>query len=176
MAVKAIFLDKDGTLIDNVPNNVDPARIRLSPGAKAATRQFARQGYKLLVVSNQPAIAQQRFSMGALLLSFEHIESLLHPVALDGIVICPHDVQARCACRKPLPGMLVQAAIQHGIDLGSSWMIGDILDDIEAGQRAGCRTVLIDNGNETEWEMSALRTPHLVASNLLSAAKLINSR
>jgi histidinol phosphatase-like enzyme len=72
-----------------------------------------------------------------------------------------------------MPGMLLRAAREHDTDLARSWMIGDILHDIEAGQRAGCKTVLIDNGNETEWDMSALRQPHLVAPDLLEAAAAI---
>jgi histidinol phosphatase-like enzyme len=72
-----------------------------------------------------------------------------------------------------MPGMLLRAAREHGIDLSRSWMIGDILDDVEAGRRAGCRTALIDNGNETEWRRSRWRTPHLVRPDLHAAARAI---
>jgi hypothetical protein len=78
-----------------------------------------------------------------------------------------------CLCRKPAPGLLRQAARVHAIDLANSWMIGDILDDVEAGRRAGCRSVLLDVGNETEWQLSPLRTPHVRAANLLEAARAI---
>jgi hypothetical protein len=78
-----------------------------------------------------------------------------------------------CLCRKPAPGLLRQAARAHRIDLQRSWMIGDILDDIEAGRRAGCRPVLLDVGSETVWRMSPLRTPHHRAPNLLEAARAI---
>jgi D-glycero-D-manno-heptose 1,7-bisphosphate phosphatase len=70
----------------------------------------------------------------------------------------------------------LQAAAEHDIDLQASWMIGDILHDVEAGRRAGCRTVLIDNGNETEWELSDMRTPDLMASDLYAASQLIKTR
>src|SRR6185295_18935494 len=75
---------------------------------------------------------------------------------LAGFHYCPHapatdGPRAACACRKPAPGLLLAAAALHGVDPARSWMVGDILDDVEAGARAGCRTVLIDNGNETEW-------------------------
>ncbi len=176
MAVRAIFLDKDGTLIDNVPDNVAPQHIRLSQGALLALQLFARLKYRLFVVSNQSALARGTFGTAALQAAFEHIASLLAPVHVDGVYVCPHADDALCRCRKPKPGMLIQAAQEHGIDLTASWMIGDILHDIEAGKRAGCRTVLIDNGNETEWELSDLRTPDLVAPDLYAAAQLIKSR
>jgi histidinol phosphatase-like enzyme len=69
--------------------------------------------------------------------------------------------------------MLLQAAGEHGVELSRSWMVGDILDDIEAGRRVGCRTLLVDNGNETEWQMSAERAPHAKVKGLLEAADLI---
>ena len=78
-----------------------------------------------------------------------------------------------CSCRKPQPGMLLRAAAEHGIELGGSWMVGDILHDVEAGSRAGCRTVLIDNGNETEWRLGQHRVPTRIASDLYAAAVMI---
>jgi histidinol phosphatase-like enzyme len=96
---------------------------------------------------------------------------------LDGFYACPHAPAnadaSPCDCRKPAPGLLRQAAREHDLDLAQCWMVGDILDDIEAGRRAGCRTVLMDVGNETEWQMSALREPNLRAADLLEAARLI---
>ncbi|MCA9850725.1 MAG: HAD hydrolase-like protein, partial [Dehalococcoidia bacterium] len=78
-----------------------------------------------------------------------------------------------CDCRKPGDGMLRRAAADLGIDLSEAWMVGDILDDVEAGNRAGCRTILIDNDNETEWRLSTLRWPTVVVRNLESAARAI---
>ncbi|HEY0897529.1 MAG TPA: HAD-IIIA family hydrolase, partial [Sphingobacteriaceae bacterium] len=101
-------------------------------------------------------------------------------VTLDGFYFCPHHPSGTipgyataCRCRKPLPGMLFQAASDHGIDLGRSWMIGDILHDVEAGSRAGCRTILINNGNETEWISGEHRVPHSMADDLRQAAEFI---
>jgi histidinol phosphatase-like enzyme len=79
----------------------------------------------------------------------------------------------RCLCRKPQPGLLRQAAHEWRIDLTQSWLVGDILDDAEAGNRAGCRTVLIDNGNETEWRLGAHRQPHHLVHTLHQAARTI---
>jgi histidinol phosphatase-like enzyme len=78
-----------------------------------------------------------------------------------------------CKCRKPAPGMILQAANDVQIDVSASWMIGDILNDVEAGNRAGCRTCLIDNGNETEWVKGPFRTPTYISANFLEAAKHI---
>jgi D-glycero-D-manno-heptose 1,7-bisphosphate phosphatase len=101
-------------------------------------------------------------------------------VPLDGFFYCPHHPEGivpqyavACGCRKPEPGLILAAAREHGFALAHSWFIGDILDDVEAGRRAGCRTALIDNGNETEWVRSPLRWPDLVARDVAEAARRI---
>jgi histidinol-phosphate phosphatase family protein len=94
-------------------------------------------------------------------------------VPMDGFYYCPHAPHAGCNCRKPAPGLLERAAREHGVSLEASWVVGDILDDIEAGRRAGCRTVLLDNGNETEWQITPERVPHHIAHDLGEAAALI---
>jgi D-glycero-D-manno-heptose 1,7-bisphosphate phosphatase len=168
----AIFLDKDGTLVEDVPYNVDPARIALTPGAADAVEAFALNGWRVIVVSNQPGAALGLFDERAL----GHVERRLAELLDGGVVAfyyCPHHPEAGCECRKPGPGMLLRAARELGVDLGRSWMIGDILDDVEAGRRAGCRTCLIDNGNETEWRMNEARRPDCVAADLAQAAALI---
>ncbi len=179
---RAIFLDKDGTLVENVPYNVDPSLIALSWQAGPGLQVFRQLGYKLIVVSNQSGVARGLFTESALAGVSRRLGELLaqYGVTLDGFYYCPHSPEGvvgryavSCTCRKPMPGMLLRAAREHDIDLARSWMIGDILHDIEAGQRAGCKTVLIDNGNETEWDVSALRQPHLVAPDLLEAAAVI---
>jgi histidinol-phosphate phosphatase family protein len=178
----AVFIDKDGTLVENVPYNVDPARIVLVPGAATALCRLARLGYRLFVVSNQAGLALGRFDEAALGRAWRHLAAMLsrQGVALDGFYYCPHHPQgsvaawaSACTCRKPAPGMLLRAAAENGIDLATSWMMGDILDDVEAGRRAGCRTVLVEVGNETEGVRSPWRTPDLVASGLAQAAALI---
>jgi histidinol-phosphate phosphatase family protein len=177
----AVFLDKDGTLIDDLPYNVDPSRITLARGA-AGLGRLARLGYALVVVSNQPGIALGRFGPAALLGVHQRLTQLLaaQDVPLTAFYHCPHhpagtvpEYAGPCRCRKPLPGMLLRAAAEHGIELAASWMVGDILDDVEAGRRAGCRTVLLDGGNETEWRRTPLRTPHLIAPDLGAAADMI---
>jgi histidinol phosphatase-like enzyme len=97
---------------------------------------------------------------------------------------CPHHphgsvpaLAIACECRKPQPGLIQRAAADHDIDVASAWMVGDILDDVEAGNRAGCRTIMVDNGHETQWARTPstrrLRTAHLVVPTLDVAARAI---
>jgi D-glycero-D-manno-heptose 1,7-bisphosphate phosphatase len=178
----AIFLDKDGTLVDNVPNNVDPDRIRLARGAEEGLPRLSEAGYRLIVISNQSGIARGLFTEEAIKIVAERIDQLLWEIGLklDGFYYCPHHPDGvvpryaiSCDCRKPEAGLIFRAAREHGIGLRESWFVGDILDDVEAGRRAGCRTVLIDNGNETEWRSTPLRWPDLVAGDLAEAARFI---
>ena len=96
-----------------------------------------------------------------------------HGVELAGIYACAHRPGAGCGCRKPEPGLLLRAAADLELALDRSWMIGDILDDVEAGCGAGCRTVLLDVGNETVWRDSPRRRPTLRARTLFDAAREI---
>lgn len=173
--VPAVFLDKDGTLVEDVPYNVDPAKIRIYPEVSSALVELRRRGYKLLVVSNQPGIAQGYFDCEAVERAGEALISMLATAGakVDGFYYCPHlpgaekvEYSARCSCRKPRPGLLYAAAKEHDIDLERSWMVGDILNDVEAGKRAGCRTVLVDRGNETEWISGRFRKPDIVLRSL----------
>lgn len=179
---KAIFIDKDGTLIQDVPYNVDPEKIVLEQYAGMALQLFQEQGYLLVVITNQSGIARGYFREAQLQPVQQKLHALLseYNVLLDGFYYCPHHPEGtifpyaiNCHCRKPNPGMLQAAAEQLGIDLKRSWMIGDILHDVEAGNQAGCRSLLINNGHETEWDVTPLRTPAYMASNLLDAAQFI---
>lgn len=180
--MKAIFLDKDGTLVEDLPYNVEQRRITLCAGVGAGLRLLARLDYRFFVVSNQDGIAHGLFGEQDVKGVAHRLTDLLfrEHVELEGFYYCPHHPNGvitryahDCNCRKPKPGMLLQAAHDHGIDLRSSWMVGDILHDVEAGNRAGCRTLLIDNGNETEWRLGARRVPTRMAHDLYAAAMLI---
>jgi histidinol-phosphate phosphatase family protein len=181
-ATRAVFLDKDGTLVEDISYNVDPKKIRLTRGAVEGLKALHANGYRLIVVSNQSGVARGLFPESALAAVERSLRRQLAAfgVPLAGFFYCPHHPEGSvaryavaCRCRKPAPGMLRRAAAQLGIDLAESWMIGDILDDIEAGRRADCRTVLIDNGNETEWRRGSRRRPDHVATDLAEAARLI---
>ena len=173
----AVLLDKDGTLVEDVPYNVDPARIRLTPGAGAGLARLAAAGWPIAVVSNQSGVARGLFPEAALGPVRDRLGALLRPfgVTLAGFHWCPHhpDGDPFCICRKPAPGMLLRAAEALGADPAACWMIGDILDDVEAGRRAGCRTILIDNGGETEWRLGRERLPHALAPDLDAAARVV---
>jgi D-glycero-D-manno-heptose 1,7-bisphosphate phosphatase len=172
---KAIFIDKDGTLIPDVPYNVDPSKIRLVDGAAIGLRKLKELGYMLIVISNQSGVAHGYFPENALRI-VEHklqLELQSEGIQFDAMYFCPHhpagiiDAFVKdCDCRKPKPGMLFNAAKDFQIDLSQSWMIGDILNDVEAGNKAGCSTILINNGNETEWKISIDRLPTCVVSSI----------
>jgi D-glycero-D-manno-heptose 1,7-bisphosphate phosphatase len=179
----AVFVDKDGTLVHDVPYNVDPALLRFTPGAFEALRALDSAGFAIVVVTNQPGLATGRFTRR----EFAVLENALRErvrreggVDLQGVYCCPHapgsDGRLACLCRKPAPGLLRQAALSHRLDRDRSWMIGDILDDVEAGHRAGCRSILLDVGNETEWRLTPIRVPEARCADLAEAARYILSR
>lgn len=177
-----VFLDKDGTLVKNVPYNVDPAKVVLADGAIEGLRLLTDAGYRLAIVSNQSGVARALFRLADLNPVENRLRRLLSDsgLSLAGVFYCPHhpkgvvkEYARACHCRKPAPGLIVRAAAFLHARLADCWMIGDILDDVEAGKRAGCRTVLIDNGNETEWEPGPYRQADFVARDLIEAARFI---
>lgn len=171
MSVPAVFIDKDGTLIEDVPYNVDPRLIVLRAGAADALGRLAAAGYRLIVVSNQPGVAFGRYSPRALEPVSRRLNELLGEPLLGGFYYCFHHPDAHgplggpCQCRKPAPGLILQAAKDHGLDVQQSWIVGDILNDVEAGNRAGCRSLLLDGGGETEWRDGPFRTPAAIVSS-----------
>jgi D,D-heptose 1,7-bisphosphate phosphatase len=182
MSRAAVFLDKDGTLVPDVPFNVDPERMSLAPGSANGLRLLHNHGYKLIVVSNQSGVARDLFPEAALAVVKKRLGKLLAEVGvpLAGFYYCPHlptatlpEYAVHCDCRKPQPGMLIRAAFEHDIDLATSWLIGDTLDDVEAGHCAGCQSILLINGGETEWNVTAQRIPECLAPDLGRAARAI---
>lgn len=175
----AVFLDKDGTLLADVPHNVEPTRMRFAPGAANALRVLAGTGLPLHVVSNQPGVAFGYFSEAALADVQRRLAQMFAQcgATLAGFHCCPHHeggavarYARRCGCRKPAPGLLLAAARAHRLHLQSSWMIGDILDDVEAGHTAGCRSILVNCGGETQWRFTPSRIPDAIVPNLEQAA------
>jgi D-glycero-D-manno-heptose 1,7-bisphosphate phosphatase len=149
VARRAVFLDRDGVLnaafvrdgLPYPPHSVD--EVEILPGVEEACTRLRGSGFDLVVVTNQPDIARGTQTLEAV----RRInDALLAALPLDEIVICPHDDADGCDCRKPKPGMLEAAAQRRGIDLAASFMVGDRWRDVEAGIRAGCRTLLIDRG------------------------------
>jgi D-glycero-D-manno-heptose 1,7-bisphosphate phosphatase len=146
---RGVFLDRDGVLnvavvrdgLPYAPHSAD--EIEILPGVEEACTRLRAAGFDLVAVTNQPDIARGTQTLEAV----RRInDALLAALPLDEVVICPHDDADGCGCRKPRPGMLVATAQRRGIDLSASFMVGDRWRDVEAGLRAGCRTLLIDRG------------------------------
>ena len=179
---KAVFLDRDGVLNEGAPDPdsgllespLQVADVRLLPGVPAALRELAGAGYALVCVSNQPAAAKGNATVEQLRAVHERVIELLamEGVRLDVSLLCPHHpdgvvdgLSGPCACRKPAPGMLLDAADALYLDVGASWMLGDTDADMRAGDAAGCRTVLIDYPGSAH-KRSGLTNPNLRAVDL----------
>jgi len=177
---RAVFIAKDGTLVENVPYNIDPALLRFRPAAREALAALARAGFVLLLATHQSGLARGFFTRRQFTRLQGVLEQRLHDeagITLLDVLVCPHaPVEGgalSCWCGKPAPGLLTRAARTHGLDLAASWMVGNTLDDVEAGRRAGCRTVLLDNGGETVWRRSPIRTPHACLQDWDEVAHLV---
>lgn len=153
---KAIFLDRDGTINQYVGFLTDIEKLKLENGAAEAIKAINDSGYLAIVVTNQPVVARGEISLNELQEIHNKLETLLgeQGAYINGLYFCPHhpdkgyegeraEYKIHCDCRKPKPGMLIQASKDFHIDLSKSWMIGDSKNDIDAGKNAGCRTGLI---------------------------------
>jgi D-glycero-D-manno-heptose 1,7-bisphosphate phosphatase len=178
----ALFLDRDGTLVYPRHYPSHPEELHLYEGIGPALKAFQEEGFKLVVITNQAGIARGYFTEDDLQRMNAYLSEELAKleVHLDAIYYCPHhpdgiipELAIRCDCRKPQPGMLLRAAEDLDLDLQSSWFVGDILDDIEAGNRVGCRTILVDLGTEGMPEQQ-VRRPDFVARNTLHALCIIS--
>ena len=178
---RALFLDRDGTLVEPRHYPSRPEELVLYAGIGPELRRIQQAGFALIVVTNQSGIARGYFDEADLRAMHDHLtcELARDGVRLDGIYHCPHHpdgvipaLAIGCDCRKPRPGLLLRAGAEHALDLTRSWFVGDILDDIEAGNRAGCRSLLVDLGTEPPPE-DALRRPAFVARDTRHALRLI---
>lgn len=146
---RAVFLDRDGVLNkadvrDGKPFSPDTIEeMIIFPDAAAALGRLRQHGFRLIVATNQPDIARKRLTRAQVDAMNAHLRNQL---PLDTIEVCPHDDADDCDCRKPKPGLLVHAAERDGIALSESFMVGDRFRDIEAGDSAGCCTILIGDG------------------------------
>lgn len=147
----AVFLDRDGVVNEAVVRDGRPHppasadELRLDPAAADVVRRLRANGFQIVVVTNQPDVARGTTTLGAVGEINERIRASVNP---DALYTCFHDTADDCACRKPKPGMLLSAADQLGLDLARSYMVGDRWSDIEAGRRAGCRTVWLERAYE----------------------------
>jgi D-glycero-D-manno-heptose 1,7-bisphosphate phosphatase len=181
MGTPAVFLDRDGTINVEAGYIRDLADMHLMPGAGAAIKRLNDLGVPAILATNQSGPARGYYAESHVLDLNNRVADLLaaEGARLDAMFYCPHlpdgtvpEYTQDCRCRKPETGMLDDAAAQHGIDLARSYMIGDKSTDVEVGQRAGCRTVLLRSGfgervlsGEYQWAV----TPDFVADTLVEA-------
>jgi D,D-heptose 1,7-bisphosphate phosphatase len=178
----AVFLDRDGTVIEHVPYLSDPALVRLLPGSAEAMVRLRRAGFARVLVTNQSAIGRGMMTVDRLAEIHAELESQLaaQGAALDAIYYCPvapdgdDRTVVECPDRKPGPGMLLRAAAERNLDLGASWMVGDLISDVLAGLNAGCRSILVQSGQAAA-EAATLAGRSLVAADLAAAADVILS-
>ncbi|MBI4503675.1 MAG: HAD family hydrolase [Gemmatimonadetes bacterium] len=175
----AVFLDRDGTLNALVTRDgagVSPRRIedfRLLDGVAEALKRFREAGFLVFVVTNQPDLARGYLTREEL----ERMHRALTRVArIDEISICPHDDADQCGCRKPKPGMILDLARRWNVELPRSYVVGDSWKDIDAGRRAGCRTILVRGGDArglvADWLVESLEEAAEVIQGVASEGRL----
>jgi D-glycero-D-manno-heptose 1,7-bisphosphate phosphatase len=177
-----VFIDKDGTLIEDLPYNVDPARVRFAPGAREAVRLLGGAGLDLVIVTNQSGVARGYFDETDLVRLGQHLEREVAALGgrLAGFYACPHlpdgtieGYAVECTCRKPAPGLIHRAAEEIGADPRRSWFIGDTWMDVAAGAAAGCRTILVGPEHRDRPGHPPDVIPDAAVPDLLAAANVI---
>jgi D-glycero-D-manno-heptose 1,7-bisphosphate phosphatase len=156
MTTKVVFLDRDGVLnvpvvrskVPHPPQSVQ--ELALLPGVEKALERLKAAEYLLICVTNQPDVARGKQYQS--IVEAINIELKTQLPWLDQIIVCYHDDNDNCSCRKPRPGMLLQAAGDRDIDFAKSYMVGDRWSDIEAGYRVGCKTIFLDHGYAEYWK------------------------
>jgi D-glycero-D-manno-heptose 1,7-bisphosphate phosphatase len=181
-AKPAFFLDRDGTLNEEVDYLSDPEQLVLIPGAASAVARLNALGIPVVVVTNQSGIGRRKYGWQDFAAVMKRMETLLalENAWIDAVYASPHHEHALGEYavadhpeRKPNPGMLLRAAEEHGLDLSRSWMVGDKALDLEAGRRAGCKVALVRTGYGSTVDGSAA---DLVAENLPEAVEIILSQ
>lgn len=183
---KIFFLDRDGVIIEDENYLADPAKVRLCPGCAEAFRKIANAGYRIIAVSNQSGIARGYFTFDDVKAVERKIGELLNEQGApspDAWYYCPHhpkgiveEFRKDCECRKPKPGLLLQAGKDFDADFSRSFMIGDKISDLQAGFAAGCASgVLVMTGHGSEQKREILNHEYGIAENILEAVTLLLS-
>ena len=174
--IKAIFFDRDGTLIHEKPGVYlsDPAKVRPYQSVPAALRMLKKAGYHFFIVSNQSGIGRGYFTEKEVNAVHARLQQLLRPAIFEEIVFCPHAPNENCTCRKPQPKMGLQLIKKYHINPTQSFMIGDKKADVEFGKVLGFKTILVTTANgKNHLKKYPELHPDKVASNLLNAARFI---
>jgi len=174
---RAVFIDRDGTIVQEIHYLHRPEDVVLIQGAAAALKRLKRAGYLIFIVTNQSGIGRGYYTEADMQRVHRHLLGMLgHDGAtVDGVYFCPHHPDDRCNCRKPSPKFLFDAAAQFDIRLADSFMIGDRVGDLEAGRRAGARSILVRTGyGEEEFQRAGHTLPaDHVAKDLPAAVNWI---
>jgi D-glycero-D-manno-heptose 1,7-bisphosphate phosphatase len=172
--VKAVILDRDGTLIREKEYLHDPQGVELVPGVPEGLALLRRHGYSLIVATNQAGVGRGLYSLEDMHAVNARLQALLagQGTRLDAVYYCPHAPEEQCRCRKPAPGMLERAVCERGISLESSFVIGDKESDVLFGRNAGMRAILVRSGYGAETERQGTRATY-VADTLYDAARWI---
>ncbi len=170
-----VVLDRDGTINVEKEYLSDPDQLVLLPGAAAGLRAFQEMGLGLVVVTNQAGIGRGYFSLERLGQIHQRLAEILaaEGVRLDGIYFCPHHPQDGCACRKPRPGLIMQAAQENHFELSEAFVIGDKLIDVELGRRVGALTFLVRTGYGAQTASQEASIWDYLVDDLLGAAVII---
>jgi D-glycero-D-manno-heptose 1,7-bisphosphate phosphatase len=178
--VKAVFLDRDGTIIADTGYLADPAEVDLLPGAAAAIRRLNQAGFRVIVVTNQSGIARGLLSLDDYRATEHRLDDLLarEQAHVDGHYFCPHlpELSGLCECRKPGTLLYRQAAERFSIDLHQSWWIGDRVRDLLPARALGGRGILVLTGAGNSEAVNAAGLGFLQAADLNSAAEVISAR
>jgi D-glycero-D-manno-heptose 1,7-bisphosphate phosphatase len=168
--MRAVFFDRDGTLMEDAHYCGDPALVRVYPGVREALQELREAGWGVFVVSNQSGIGRGLITQAQYQAVQE--EFLRQAGPIDGTYYCPDAPGVPSNCRKPEPGMVLAAAAAHAIDLGASWFVGDKAVDVECGRRAGTRTIQVLTGYGADQPCGA----DLVCNDAVEAAARIMER
>ena len=173
-----VLLDRDGTINIDHHYIADAKLVELFPGVGAALRDLQSHGFGLAVITNQSGVARGKITLAQLDQVHGRLVEILaaEGVTLDGIYVCPHGPDEGCDCRKPLPGMIEQAARELRFDPAESFVVGDKGIDIDVGRNVGATTVLVRTGYGAETESKNLAAPHYIADDLAGAARWILAR
>ena len=177
---RAVFLDRDGTIVEDVGYLHELDKVKFLPGASKAIKLINESGFKVIIITNQAGVARGYFTEEAVKEINKYIQETLarEEAFIDMIYFCPHHVEGiieeyrkDCYCRKPNPGMIEKATREFSLDLKNSFVIGDKISDIEAGHRAGCRTILLTGEDHSHNEKEGTTISDHIVPDLYQAVK-----